>query len=188
MKKFHRAHSHGDEQAEKPLVLSLCRHGVQDSWSTKQLIEGNLVTAKNFNIVARGVDPAGVRETAEGTRGIEVTLDEIRKAVFICIHTSNVQFLKQRFGQELVTALQTEGYLLIRDGRECQHIDKNTKHPNRHIADCCKVFFDQLQQSFRRRPASEMVYSEAFDHATTLDQKWHSEKDAKTERKKHRKR
>ncbi len=184
MKRLHHAHAHGNEPAEKPLVLSVCRHGVSDSWATKQLLEGHLETAKNFDILARGVDPAGIKETAEGTRGIELSIDEIKRAVLLLIHDSNVHFLRERFGTELVNALESEGYLLIRNGRECQHVTKNTGSPHRFIADCCKTFVESLKLSLRRRPASEMHGSEAFVRAERADERWHTEKDAKKNHKK----
>ena len=191
MKRIHQAHVHGDETEQKRLILSVCRHGVSDSWATKQLLEEHLQISRNFTIEARGVDPAGIQETPEGTRGIELTIDDIRKSCLLLIHDSNVHYFRQRFGQEFLTALHTEGYLLIRNGRECQHTTKNTQHPNRHIADCCKIFADSLQLSLRRRAASEMVYDEAFAHAEKADERWQSQKyqqkDSKKTQRKHQK-
>ncbi len=185
MKRIHRAHSHGNEQSEKPLVLSLCRHGVSDSWATMQKLQQEITAAKNFNIKARGVDPEGTKETLEGTRGIELTIEEIRQASLLIIASSNLNYLQQRFGKELVAALISEGYLHVRYGRESQFLTKDVRNINRMRAEWHKEYADLLQHSVKRRPASEMVYSEAFEHATTLDKKWHSEKDAKIERKKH---
>lgn len=187
MKKFHRAHSYSDEQTEKPLVLSLCRHGVSDSWATMQKLKNEISASKNFDIQARGVDPEGTKETLEGTRGVELTIEEIRQASLLIIASSNLHYFQQRFGKELVQALSTEGYLHVRNGRESQFLEKDARNIQRMRAAWHKEYADLLQHSVKRRPASEMVYSEAFDHATTLDEKWHSEKNAKTERKKHRK-
>ncbi len=178
-------------QKPKSLIVSVCKHGVSDSWATKGILE-DLSQSEPFEIIARGVDPNGkVQETPEGTRGVELTIDDMRKAVLVLIHSSNRYVFRERFGHAFDSALETAGILYERDGRECQHLHKNTDAAKKHIVDCCKTYIDLLNASLHRNPAGEVLLPRAFDLATEADAEWHLKKDKKIERKhlrgKHRK-
>ena len=166
----------GDLVKPKPMIVSVCMHGKSDSWATKATIEGHIERAKLFEIIARGVAPQGKpHETPEGLRGVELTLDDIRKAVLILIHSSNEYKFRQRFGSMLTSALDTTGLLYVRTGIECQHLEKNTDRPNGKIAECCKIYRELLDTALARSPASEIIHRKAFERAEIDDAAWHTQ-------------
>lgn len=159
---------------EKPLILSVCMHGKSDSWATKATIEGHIERAKAFEIIARGVAPQGKPHmTPEGLRGVELTLDEIRQAVLILIHSSNESKFRERFGRMLTSALDTTGRLYVRSGIECQHLEKNTDRPHGKIADCCKIYRQLLDGALTNTPTGEIINACAFQNAERCDEEWH---------------
>lgn len=166
----------GSDSRPKPLIVSACMHGKSDSWATKATIEDHIERAKQFNIIARGVAPQGKPyETPEGLRGVELTLDDIRKSVLILIHSSNEYAFRRRFGPMLTSALDTAGLLYVRTGIECQHLEKNTDRPNGKIIECCKIYRELLEVALSRNPASETIHKKAFERAEIDDAEWHSQ-------------
>lgn len=167
----------------KSLIVSVCRHGVSDSWATKGILE-DLSQSEPFEIIARGVDPNGkLQQTPEGLRGVELTIDDMRQAVLVLIHGSNRYVFRERFGHAFDSALETAGILYERDGRECQHLHKNTDAANKHIVDCCKTYVDLLRASLHRSTAGDVLVPRAFELATEADEVWHLKKEKKLERK-----
>ncbi len=171
------------EQDPKPLIISACVHGKSDSWATKATIQGHIERARLFKIIARGVEPQGKPHmTPEGLRGVELTLEEIRHAVLILIHSSNAYLFRRRFGDALTSALDTAGILYERQGIECQHLDKNTGRTNAKIADCCKIYRQLLDGALRRAPAEECIHQRAFELGTACDAEWHRRREEGSDR------
>ncbi len=187
--KLHHPHGNGNTGGPKPLVISACMHGKSDSWATKATIEGHIERAKLFEIIARGVAPQGKpHETPEGLRGVELTLDEIRRAVLILVHSSNEYEFRRRFGPILTSALDTTGILYVRTGIECQHLEKNTDRPNGKIAECCKIYRQLLDTALRHGPAEQLVHKRAFELGAVSDAEWHQQREANAERRRGKRR
>ncbi len=159
------------DEHEKPLVLSVCCHGVTDSFATMGKLQ-ELERSKAFEIIARGVNPNGSpKETPEGMRGIELQVDDIKRAVLLLIHSSNTYIFRQRFGEGLLSTLETSGILVVRDGRETQHLLKNTD-TKRHIAEWNRIFTEMLNASLHRSPAEEVIAPGVFTAAVNSDAVW----------------
>lgn len=168
----------------KPLIISVCMHGKSDSWATKATIEGHITRAQLFEIIARGVAPQGKpNQTPEGLRGVELTLNEIRKAVLILIHSSNEYQFRRRFGSALTSALEIAGIFYVRTGIECQHLSKGTDSPRGRTVECCQIYRDILETALTHGPALELVSESAFMNAEKSDDKWHREHAPKTDKK-----
>lgn len=175
-----------DERNGKPLIISVCRHGVTDSFATRDLLR-QIPIAAHFEIIARGVDPIGKpQETHEGIRGLELQVEDIRKAVLLLIHKSNEYVFRQRFGVHLTSALDTAGYLYVRDGREAQHVDKNTGRTNAHIASHLAVYQELLLAAVRRSTAAALIGDKPFTSAETNDAEWQALKNGRNGKHKER--
>lgn len=172
----------------KPVVLSVCHHGEGDSWATKLLIEGELESAKYFDIRARGIEPKAERETPEGMRGVELTMDDIRQAVLILVHTSNMSLLRRRFGKALIAALEEHEFLYERGGRECQHVEKNTGCPKKHVKKCCNEFVSLLHTALKAEPADDVLDESVFEAAEKSDVLWKADITDPPKKKKKKKR
>lgn len=178
----------GQDHGPKRLIVSACRHGVTDSFSTKGHLE-RLERSKDFEIIGRGVDPIGKpQDTPEGMRGLELQIDDIKRAVLILIHKSNEYLLHQRFGRGLTSALETAGYLYVRTGRETQFLEKDTDRPSIHIAEWSRIYRDLLDASLRRVPAESIIAAQAFVSGQAADERWQKQKQARTDRKNLRRR
>lgn len=170
------------QDQEKPLVLSVCCHGVTDSFATMAKLR-ELERSNVFELMARGVNPNGnPQETPEGIRGLELQVDDIKRAVLLLIHSSNAYIFKQRFGEGLLSTLETSGILVVRDGRETQHLLKNTD-TKRHIAEWNRIFTDMLNAALHRRPAEEVIAPGVFTAAVNADAVWQLRKQKGLERK-----
>ena len=131
------------------LILSICEHGVEDSWATKRMIEKCCLSMNDVKVSARGIKPQHEtpRKHHDGTlRGVNLTLDEIRSAQLLVVHRSNLSRLKQRFGEDFVNQLKTNDRLFVRTGRECQFVDKNTSNAKKHVRAIGKVYQKKISK------------------------------------------
>ena len=176
-----KSHPTSSETQQKHTVVCMCKHGVSDSWATKGLLEryvegthGHL--ADRLNIVARGVEPIRPepQPQADGMlRGYMLTMDDVRDAVLLIIHGSNLYMFQQRFGREFASVAETAEYLWIREGRECQFVDKNVGHnQKRHVQGCCGGFHRLLHGLLDRKPLSNAINPTTLHAAEMVNERW----------------
>lgn len=109
------------ENPEPIRILSLCHHGVTESWARKQTLE-EVLTKKELDLArvdiqCRGIDPVYKKPDHEG-RGQRATIDDLKKADLIFLHAKHQLIFDRVFGVNLRNELQGRGILIVMPGVE----------------------------------------------------------------------